>query len=146
MPIRQRDFSHLPEEGEDSGNVTEQPVRDTFDPRKDPFPGSELEPYGEDAHEAMPVQRFIGWDEGMKHQTPLPVDTPIQTLLARVRTPYNKHESVEERYRKRIKSPLSAIRAFCVECEGFSPKAVGKCASVRCPLWPFRLGTNGMRQ
>jgi len=34
----------------------------------------------------------------------------------------------------------SAIRAFCLECMGWSPEEVKNCTSTTCPLFPFRLG------
>ena len=34
----------------------------------------------------------------------------------------------------------SAIRAFCLECMGWSPEEVKNCTSITCPLFPFRLG------
>jgi hypothetical protein len=34
----------------------------------------------------------------------------------------------------------SSIRAFCLECMGWSPEKVKHCTSPTCPLYPFRLG------
>jgi hypothetical protein len=39
-----------------------------------------------------------------------------------------------------VMPPMKAIRAFCLECAGASPAEVRKCAAVRCPLWPLRMG------
>ena len=39
-------------------------------------------------------------------------------------------------------TPLSAIKAFCVDCLGGQPKLVKGCASKNCPLWPYRTGHN----
>lgn len=39
-------------------------------------------------------------------------------------------------------SPISAIRAKCVDCCGGSPGEVRKCTAVSCPLWPMRMGRN----
>jgi hypothetical protein len=39
-------------------------------------------------------------------------------------------------------SPISAIRAFCVECSGGNATEARKCTAVMCPLWAFRMGTN----
>lgn len=41
-----------------------------------------------------------------------------------------------------IKSPIKAIRAFCVECMGGQPREVKFCAAPRCPLFAFRMGKN----
>jgi len=46
------------------------------------------------------------------------------------------------KYKKRINSPTSAIRAFCVECMGASIKSVADCTSKDCSLLEFRMGTN----
>ncbi|MBL6952423.1 MAG: hypothetical protein ISR50_07305 [Alphaproteobacteria bacterium] len=39
-----------------------------------------------------------------------------------------------------------AIRAKCLDCVGWMPSEVSACVSVRCPLWPFRMGDNPLRQ
>ena len=41
---------------------------------------------------------------------------------------------------------LSAIRAFCLECVGWSYYEVEKCTSPLCPLFPFRFGKNPSRK
>jgi len=40
------------------------------------------------------------------------------------------------------KSPVKAIREYCVECMGGSRYDVKDCASAGCHLYPFRMGTN----
>jgi hypothetical protein len=42
----------------------------------------------------------------------------------------------------RPQSPLHAIRRHCLDCCGHHPSEVRKCAAVRCPSWPFRMGSN----
>lgn len=66
---------------------------------------------------------------------------PLDDLVSLVRTPSNNCD-VERAYRNRIKGRLSAIRAFCVICQGGQPKRVRMCDSTTCPLWPFRMGSN----
>ena len=39
-------------------------------------------------------------------------------------------------------TPLSAIKAFCVDCLGGQPKLVKGCTSKNCPLYPYRTGHN----
>lgn len=51
-------------------------------------------------------------------------------------------DRIEEKYRKRAKSPLKAIRAFCVMCMGCYPRDVARCSATRCVLYPFRFGRN----
>lgn len=41
-----------------------------------------------------------------------------------------------------IRSPLKAIRAFCVSCSGDSVYEVKRCPSFDCPLYAFRFGKN----
>jgi hypothetical protein len=47
------------------------------------------------------------------------------------------------------RSPLDAVRLFCLECMGSSIEFGAECAAVRdcpsektCSLWSYRLGTN----
>lgn len=37
---------------------------------------------------------------------------------------------------------LSAIRENCIGCAGGSPAEVRRCHLTKCPLWPYRMGTN----
>jgi hypothetical protein len=43
-------------------------------------------------------------------------------------------------------SPLQALRARCLDCCGGSAQEVAKCMALRCPSWPYRMGTNPHRQ
>ena len=43
-------------------------------------------------------------------------------------------------------SPLRAIRAHCLDCCGGSTQEVAKCVALRCPSWPFRMGSNPYRE
>ncbi len=49
---------------------------------------------------------------------------------------------VVERYHERVKSPITAIRSFCVSCMGGYVKEVKNCTAPSCPLYPLRLGVN----
>jgi len=49
---------------------------------------------------------------------------------------------VVERYQERVKSPITAIRSFCVSCMGGYVKEVKNCTAPHCPLYPLRLGVN----
>lgn len=40
------------------------------------------------------------------------------------------------------KTPLKAIRKYCLECCLEKPSEVRLCASKNCPLWHFRMGKN----
>lgn len=48
------------------------------------------------------------------------------------------------KYKDRIKNPITAIRAHCVECFGAAVREVADCPSTDCALWPFRMGKNTM--
>ena len=43
-------------------------------------------------------------------------------------------------------NPVKAIREFCIDCCGGSRETVKNCPSVRCSLYPFRLGKNPFKQ
>lgn len=43
------------------------------------------------------------------------------------------------------KSPIKAIKEFCLECSGGSANEVKQCAVQRCPLYAFRNGKNPYR-
>lgn len=40
----------------------------------------------------------------------------------------------------RTNSPKKAVRLFCLECIGGSPREVKECQDFICPLWPYRHG------
>jgi hypothetical protein len=42
-------------------------------------------------------------------------------------------------------SPLSALRARCLDCCANSADEVRKCVAVGCVSWPFRMGVNPWR-
>ena len=42
-------------------------------------------------------------------------------------------------------SPLRAIRTHCLDCCAGSSQEVAKCMALRCPSWPYRMGTNPWR-
>ena len=43
-------------------------------------------------------------------------------------------------------TPLSAIKAFCIDCMGDQPRLVKECTTQSCPLWPYRLGKGNARR
>lgn len=40
----------------------------------------------------------------------------------------------------RSRSPLRAIRLYCISCCNYQPREVRHCPSHTCPLWRFRFG------
>ena len=47
-----------------------------------------------------------------------------------------------KRYIDRIKNPMTAIRARCIQCCGGQPSEVRLCPANTCALWPMRMGDN----
>jgi hypothetical protein len=43
-------------------------------------------------------------------------------------------------------SPLQALRARCLDCCVYQEKEVALCTAMRCPSWPFRMGTDPWRK
>lgn len=39
-------------------------------------------------------------------------------------------------------TPLSAIKAFCIDCMGGQPRLVKECTSKSCPLYSYKTGHN----
>jgi hypothetical protein len=40
------------------------------------------------------------------------------------------------------RSPIKAIRAKCIDCCCYQQSEVRKCVAVKCPLWPYRMGSS----
>jgi hypothetical protein len=73
-----------------------------------------------------------------------PKKVPFDILKEHVSSPSPHHDDVEVKYKKRIKNRATAIRAFCVACQG-EVAGVRTCPSVTCPLHPFRMGKDPLR-
>ena len=115
--------------------------RGVHDPKVDPFPGSHMDRMLVEREHARAILLELTFDE----PKPDPKEMRVQDLLANLRMSSNPGERVEQVYRNRVASPLTGIRAFCVQCQSFSPRAVAKCDMVSCPLWSFRMGRNRFR-
>ena len=119
-------------------------ARGTFNRRNDPFPGSAIAHLtGGKREVAGAVSRHIAYTQPETVQ--YPNEMRVQDLLAQVRIPYEPRDESEKAYRARIRSPLTAIRAWCVNSQGGSPAAVKACDVMECPFWPFRMGRNSFR-
>jgi len=70
-----------------------------------------------------------------------PYNVPIKDMKHALRYPVEGSE-VPPKYLERINGPTNAIRAKCSWCMGGNMSLVSGCATVNCPLWPFRMGTN----
>jgi hypothetical protein len=44
--------------------------------------------------------------------------------------------------KKEIRSPIKAIRAYCMDCSNGQYSEVKKCPCTKCPLFAFRFGMN----
>lgn len=56
-----------------------------------------------------------------------------------MRSPLDKNNPQEARYRNRVRNRGTAITAMCITCVG-GRKAVTECVDTMCPLWAFRFG------
>lgn len=63
---------------------------------------------------------------------------------AEVNADGSSFKATVERYASKVKNPLTAIRAKCVDCCCGSLKEVTECKIVKCALHPFRMGKNPM--
>lgn len=128
MGIKKRSFEQLVEEIELQTIATE----------------SKLSTNDEAKQDQIAMYRLGAFVAGCNGDQPHPKDVATEALLAGVRTVMNVDNEfgrIEKFYRDRIRSPLTAIRAFCVMNEG-GPKKANECTSVTCPLWLFRQGSN----
>lgn len=73
-----------------------------------------------------------------------PKELDFEELREVVQEPLHE-DTVEDTYRAKIKSPKTAIRAYCISCQGGSIVGVRECPAVTCPLWPFRMGRDPLR-
>ena len=69
-----------------------------------------------------------------------PKEIPLQDLI--IIAEHTAGDHINTKYAKRIRSPLTAIRAFCYWCQGEDISGVRNCTSMVCPLFPFRMGKN----
>lgn len=54
-------------------------------------------------------------------------------------------DTVEDTYRSRIRNQSTAIRAYCVVCQGGSVAGIKECPATTCVLFPFRMGKDPLR-
>jgi hypothetical protein len=71
-----------------------------------------------------------------------PKSIPSDDIFVLMRTAHDPSLPAEKAYRDRVVNRGTAIRGFCVLCQGGSPKQVRLCDDVTCPLWVFRMGGN----
>jgi len=83
-------------------------------------------------------------EQALSYQGANPKKLPFSELKEFVQHPHSD-DRIENDYRARIRNRATAIRAFCVGCMGGDTAAVRRCASITCPLYPFRLGKDPLR-
>lgn len=74
----------------------------------------------------------------------LDAELDVDVIPSRASGEITAEDRIIAEHKARIRNPLTAIRAFCVECLGGMPRAVSKCPSTKCSLHPFRMGKNTM--
>lgn len=127
MPIRRMDSASIERETD---------TIEREEAMKRPLPPSTFELMGANSDSKV---RAIGHNSVIGLH---PGEVPTQDLLALVRASDNG-DDIERRYRDRIRSPLTAIRAFCVtQCQCGSVKEVTDCSVTGCVFWSFRMGQN----
>lgn len=72
-----------------------------------------------------------------------PKSLPKSELLAHIRRPSGDNVVVNQS-RARIRNRATAIRAYCMDCQG-EMIGVRECNSITCPLHPFRMGKDPLR-
>jgi predicted aldo/keto reductase-like oxidoreductase len=115
-------------------------ARGTVDPKSNPYENSVLDTM----HVPQEIARVVGCTIALECSDGIgvPSNMPVRDLLSFARMMNNPGDNIEYTYRQRLRSPLTAVRAFCIECKGGSPKAVTQCSAVECPFWGLRMGKN----
>lgn len=83
---------------------------------------------------AAPEQIKEARERKPSQQDPIPDDYYLD--------PEESQEKTVQRYKDRVRNPMTAIRAFCIECMGGYLGEVDKCTSDGCALYKFRKGKN----
>jgi hypothetical protein len=98
-----------------------------------------------DAIERILIEEEITvFERRLSWQGANPKHVPFDELVEAVRDAENG-DAVCNKYQKRIKNRATGIRAYCVQCQGGYVAGVNECASVTCPLHPFRMGKDPLR-
>jgi hypothetical protein len=85
------------------------------------------------------IEQTLSW------QGANPKKIDFDELKEHIQEGYADADSVERKYARRINNRQTAIRAYCVVCQGGEVAAVRVCPSVTCPLHPFRMGSDPFR-
>lgn len=91
------------------------------------------------------VKRIDRLEQQLAWQGANPKELDIADLAAHIREGYPDDEAVAKKYASRIKNRATAIRAYCVQCQGGEVAEVRRCPALTCPLHPFRMGKDPLR-
>lgn len=84
-------------------------------------------------------------DDTLRYAGKDPRMVPVEALNRMRQAKQPMDDLTTANYRTKIKTRASAIRGFCVDCQGGEIKGVRECEAMNCPLWPFRMGTDPLR-
>lgn len=73
-----------------------------------------------------------------------PKKVPFAQLKEHVQSA-SDDDPIVNKYRARIKNRATGIRAYCMTCMGGEAVSIRLCASLTCPLHPFRMGGDPFR-
>lgn len=90
------------------------------------------------AQSAAPAPRIVRTPVA-KQAPPAPSAEPDERESGSYKTDY---AAVIKRYEDKVKNPMTAIRARCIQCANGQVSEVKLCATQTCALWPFRMGDN----
>ncbi len=130
MAIKKRDFTA-------TGRVLQEPaIQPRVKPAYEASPGAVINTDLADVE-----KRVIGH---LVYAGADPMAVPTDDLVTMLRVVHN-HDNLDHSYRNRIRSKATSVRSYCVMCAQ-SAKGARMCASVTCPLWPFRMGNNPLKR
>lgn len=87
--------------------------------------------------------RFYRWKQAViraVYCTTDPKEIPLEDLL--ILTSHTSDDHTRVKYAEKIRSPITAIRAYCYNCQGCDISGVRNCTAMHCALYPFRMGRN----
>lgn len=90
------------------------------------------------------MRRIDPLETSLSLQGANPKKVPFSILKEHVQSPTST-DPMENKYMARVKNRATAIRAYCVMCMGGDIAGIRLCASLTCPLHPFRNGGDPFR-
>ena len=91
------------------------------------------------------LKRIDTADFPVEYQGANPKEIDFKVLRDHIREADVEDDPLINKYRARISSRATAIRAMCVMCQGGVVAAVKDCVSITCTLHPFRMGKDPLR-